>query len=144
MKIRRCGARRFEGWTNIFDGKPTLRWDEKENTLALEVRDANGTSSSAYYNYDIELSIEDVNLILHFLSSEPLEKSGPAISEGIAASNPSLLRLLLSSLISDLEALRHNVATGSSEISKALSEVKTELRTLRTEVERLQSNDLPE
>ena len=76
MKIRRCGARRFEGWTDIFDGKPRLRWNEEENTLTLEVRDANGTSSYAIYNYEIKLGIEDVNLILDFLSREPLERCG--------------------------------------------------------------------
>ena len=31
MRLRRSGARRFEGWTNIFDGKPKLHWDEKDS-----------------------------------------------------------------------------------------------------------------
>jgi hypothetical protein len=67
----------------------------------------------------MKLGIEDVNLIIDFLSGEPLKKSGTAISAGIAASNLSLLRLVLSSFISDLEALRHDMTTKSNHTTLA-------------------------
>jgi hypothetical protein len=63
------------------------------------------------------------------------------VSEGLAASNLSLLRLLLAPLISDLEALRHDVTTRFTEMSRTFSEVNAELSTIRYEVDSLRSDD---
>jgi hypothetical protein len=145
MKLRRRGSRRNYGWADMFDShrptdKPTLHWDEKETTLILRLPNARDPTSFSNHHYELILGIDDVNVLLDFLRKDPLLKSGPAISEGLIASSHSLFHLLLSSLISDLEGLRHTVTTRSDEMSRTVQQVNVELSKLRAEVEQLSSD----
>jgi hypothetical protein len=134
MKLRREGSRRSSGWADMFDStrssdKLALHWDAKENTLTLRLPDVQDPSSYSNHDYEIILRIEDIANILDFLSKEPLIKSGRALSEGLIASSHPLFRLILSSSISDIEALRNEVTT-----------VKTDHAMLQTKVKRLESD----
>lgn len=143
MKLRRRGSRRNYGWDNMFDShqrdeKFTFHWDDKENTFTLQlsnIQDPTASGPSAH-DYEIMLGIEDINHILEFLSKEPLVKSGRAISEGLIGSTQPLFRLLLSSLISDLEALRRELAMVKSEQLTLNRKVKQ----LESDVEQLESD----
>ena len=143
MNLNRCGAQKFNRWKPLFDCQPSLYWDEKEHTLTLEARNVKEPNTTASYNYELKLGIEDINLILDFLGRDPLEKSAQKISAGIATSNPALLRLLLSSFISDFQALRCEMTTTSANMAEGLREVQNDLRTLHIDVKELQSRDYP-
>jgi hypothetical protein len=141
MKLRRQGSRRNLGWNDMFDSnrpndKPTLRWDAKENTLTLRLLDVRDPTSTSYHDYEIILHIEDITRILDFLSQEPLRKSGRALSEGLIASSHPLFRLMLSSLISDFETLRDQVATLKAEQVALQRKVKS----LESDVAKLESD----
>ena len=113
MNLTRQAAQRNYGSTGIFDRQiPILGWDEKERTVKLQVQDIQDpTASGISTHHTLTLTLEDINLIIGFLSKDSLSTSGPTITEGLSASHYSLLRLLLAPFITDLEALRQQIGT---------------------------------
>lgn len=119
--------------------KSSLHWDEKQNTLTLRLPDVRDPTGSIDHDYELILSLEDLNLMIDFLSKDPLAKSGQAFSEGLLGSNHPLLRLLLSPLISEMAALSHDVTTKSGEMVQTLLQMKAELSRLQAKIQRIES-----
>jgi hypothetical protein len=84
MKLLRCGAQKFHGWTTLSEKKASVEWDAKAQTLSVHTSyNLDPTSdvlSEKRYNYSVQLGLKDIEQILECLSSEALSKpSGPLI-----------------------------------------------------------------
>jgi hypothetical protein len=108
--------------------------------LTLQLPNIQDPISYSCHDSEIVLGIEDIKLILDFLSKDPPKKSGQAISAGLLASGHPLFRSWLASVISDVEALRYSMTARSNATSQIFNQVKAEPSTLRITVERLSSD----
>ncbi|MCO7552349.1 hypothetical protein [Metapseudomonas otitidis] len=98
MLLKRWGANRNSGWTGLINKKePSVSWSKKDQCIQLIVRKVNDPHGNGQYNYEIDLSPEEISKILDALAKDGLTHSLTYISEKLAPSTRSLLRLLLAS-----------------------------------------------
>jgi len=74
MELKRCGANRFCGWTNLKSkgAKPNVFW--KSNELIIEVSGPSPDSySTGEYKYRIELTLNDIGDILKKISKDMIK-----------------------------------------------------------------------
>lgn len=97
MKLLRCGAQHFHGWTTLSDKDPSVKWDAGEQILKV-----NNSSSPdpndpfKFYDYSVELSPKDIEQILKCLGAHALLNPSDPLISSLSASTLHLLRLLMS------------------------------------------------
>jgi hypothetical protein len=106
MRLKRSGARRFHGWTTIFNEKlPKVRWNGKRNALVIRVPRAMDPywGSVSSFDYELTMGMKDVAALLAHLASD--KASHPAIAGRLKVLAPELVKLL---------AITHGVSTGAA------------------------------
>jgi hypothetical protein len=96
MLLKRWGANRNSGWTALINKKePAVSWSKKEQCIQLNIRRVNDPNGNGQYNYEIDLSTEEIAKIIDALAKDGITHSLESVSEKLAPSTRSLLRLLL-------------------------------------------------
>ncbi len=83
MKLRRSGSQRFHGWTNIFSkDDPKVEWDSKSKSVKLGVHSVDDPNSeNTFYDYDVFLSLDDMQKILEALADKGINDSQSQIAQ---------------------------------------------------------------
>ena len=98
MLLKRWGANRNSGWTGLINKKEaTVSWNKNEACVQLTVRRVNDPNGNGQYNYEIDLSLEEITKVLSVLADHGLTHSMSAVSEKLSPSTRSLFRLLAAS-----------------------------------------------
>ena len=95
MNLTRVGANRREIQGVAFENEtPSVSIDSTDGSISLLVSNSSGMGSSGRYNYTVELSIEDLMLVLQKLSStRAIFADGPLKSK-LEQNTSCLLRLM--------------------------------------------------
>lgn len=96
MLLKRWGANRNSGWIGLINKKdPTVSWNKNEQCIQLTIKRVVDPHGNGQYNYEIDLSPEEIAKIIDALAKDGLTHSLTSLSEKLAPSTRSLLRLLL-------------------------------------------------
>ena len=76
-------------------GDVSVSWDAKEQNIRLTIRQVDDVHFKGQYNYELNLSIEELLKILDCLPEQGMSKSGNSRAEKLAPATRSLLRLLI-------------------------------------------------
>jgi hypothetical protein len=94
MKLTRHGAKRFSGYTKLFEKKPTiLVSNNKVELIASNILDADDTKST--FNYTVELSFAELMKILETVDRD--SSYDETISDAFSGATKTLFRLLMRS-----------------------------------------------
>lgn len=97
MLLKRWGANRDCGWTALINKEATVSWNKKDSCVKLSARRVNDPNGNGQYNYDVELSLEEIAKILTVVSEQAVDNSSAAVKDKLAHSTKPLFRLLMAS-----------------------------------------------
>jgi hypothetical protein len=100
MKLRRSGSQRFHGWKNIFSKEaPKVEWDSGSKSVKLSVRfNYDPNSENSFYNYDVFLSLDDLQKVLSALANKGISDSQSEIAKAFSTNIDKLLKIMMCSV----------------------------------------------
>jgi hypothetical protein len=99
MKLRRSGSQRFRGWTNIFDRNDSkVEWNNSLDSVKLTVKSEYDLNSDSFYNYEIYLTLDDMQKIVAILADKGVGDSQDKIARTFSTQLDKLLKIMMCSV----------------------------------------------
>jgi hypothetical protein len=95
MLLRRRGSKKDHGWKKIFEkDSPKIDWDKTLKSVKISVRNVRDTTGSTY-DYDVSLSIDDIQKIIESLAEKGITDCQSEISQKFSTQLDKFLKLMM-------------------------------------------------